>query len=119
MRKILVGFLIAAVLGLGLLAGAGYFLFDLFRDSTVTPETFRAVELGEQRADVLADMPEAVVFTEDEAYGSDIAEANPEPEGASCDYFMSRDLSNTEGTDYYRLCFLDGKLVEKTTVTGE
>ncbi|MCE0537819.1 hypothetical protein LWF15_20200 [Kineosporia rhizophila] len=118
MKKLLAGILVACILGIGALAGGGYFLFKLFTKSTVSPQAYSSVQVGDTREAVRADISDAVEFTEADVFGAGKSDPEPTPKGADCELYMSSDVTDASGNLYYRFCFRDGQLVEKTTVSG-
>ncbi|GAB3254999.1 hypothetical protein [Kineosporia babensis] len=118
MKKVLITLLVVGVLGVALLAGGGFFLWKLFKDNTVSEATYAAIKVGDTTDAVTAQLPEGMEFTENEVYGADNTEREPSPKGATCDHYLSSDVSNESGTLYYRFCFSDGALVEKSSIVG-
>ncbi|GAB6898836.1 hypothetical protein [Kineosporia succinea] len=116
MKKVLIGILVLGVLGVGLLAGGGYFVYRLFNQSTVSPEAYEAVRVGDSQSSVGTALSDAVAFSASEVYGDSTTKPEPVPEGATCEHYMSGDVTDDAGNVYYRFCFSDGKLTEKTRI---
>ncbi|RKT73047.1 signal transduction histidine kinase [Saccharothrix variisporea] len=76
----------------------------------VTPEVYERASVGDAEADVRARFPGG-----SSPVLSDLREGSePEPAGASCEYFVTDEQTYTSGgIKVVRFCFADGKLVEK------
>ena len=88
------------------LGGGLYFLAGA--DNRLDPDTFAALRIGQSRADVEKVLPRFQILGDPERSLPD------PPPGADCRHYWA-----TEQTDlrlFYRLCFLDGRLVVKETV---
>jgi signal transduction histidine kinase len=80
--------------------------------SLLDPAVYDALRLGQQRAGVAGELPPQQV------YGRPDVPAPPAPAGARCEYYrMTRDMFRGP-IDVYRLCFTDGRLVDKTVIPG-
>ncbi|MCX5193039.1 hypothetical protein OOK31_03880 [Streptomyces sp. NBC_00249] len=106
----LIGCGVALVLGVGalvaLLFGVGK-LVDVADKTLLDPKVYEAVRVGDAESEVRAKLPSGDSFAK-----SILKDGGPaEPAGSTCAWY----LSTAEGTDndVLRLCFKDGKLVDK------
>ncbi|TDB77958.1 histidine kinase [Micromonospora sp. KC723] len=82
------------------------------KHSFLAPAAYDALRVGQQRPDIAAQLPPQQVDGR-----PDVPEP-PVPAGARCEYYrVTRDLF-AGPIDVYRLCFVDGRLVDKTVVAG-
>ncbi len=120
MRK--VGIVIAVVLVV-LCGGVGFFAYrayDLGKEivgAGITQEQFDAQKEGTAEADVRSVLPEPLGgMTDKDLYGEDPGKQGM-PAGASCIYYTVKPLQNSGEQPMWRLCFVDGKLAEKSRLT--
>jgi signal transduction histidine kinase len=78
--------------------------------SFLDPAVYEALRTGQQRSSVAGDLPPQQVS------GRPDGPEPPVPAGARCEYYrMTQDMFRGP-IDVYRLCFADGRLVDKTAI---
>ena len=103
--------LIPVLLGAGLvLSLAGLYVFTSAMTS-LSPEDYAAMHLGETRAELASVLPERRI-----TQPPPVVDEPPVPSGAACEYYRAGD-SVLQFTDtLHRLCFKDDVLVAKDTL---
>ncbi|BCJ59177.1 hypothetical protein [Micromonospora endophytica] len=119
MKKVGIG--IAVVLAV-LCSGLGFSAYQLFATGKemikagITRQQFDAQQVGAPETQVRAALPDPLTDLPDkDLYAGDPGKKGM-PEGASCIYY-SLALSEENGPDLWRFCFVNGTLAEKTSLT--
>ncbi|GIE35407.1 hypothetical protein Ait01nite_084520 [Actinoplanes italicus] len=119
MRNVVIVIAIVLAVMCGGLGWAVYQLFDTgleLSKASITREQFDAQREGTPQATVLAALPAPLTGIEDkDLYGNDPGRKGA-PAGASCVYYGISPITG-EGPELWRLCFVDGKLAEKSALT--
>ncbi|WP_433701060.1 sensor histidine kinase [Nocardiopsis sp. CA-288880] len=97
----------AALLALLAVLGAGYYALASSR-AVLDPADFASLRIGDPRSAVAPVLPPSTML--------DPPDAGPVPSGWTCDHYRSRTALPGSGADAYRLCFAQGRLVDKDAV---
>ncbi|MGA4840383.1 sensor histidine kinase [Streptomyces sp. G45] len=109
-RRTVLAFGAAAAIGALLIAGTfGWYAYTKTH-SVLPPDDFAALRVGDPQADVAAVLPDRSVADPpvDRA-------PTPPPRGADCRYYRASGQLFTSSA-HFRLCFDDGRLVDKTVI---
>ncbi|WP_158603502.1 hypothetical protein [Micromonospora radicis] len=119
MRKTGIIITIVLVVLCGGLGWTVYQMYDLGREllgAGVTRDQFDAQQEGTAEAAVRAALPDPLTDISDkDLYRNDPGRQGM-PAGASCVYYTIKPIE-ADGPDLWRLCFVDGKLAEKSAIT--
>jgi hypothetical protein len=97
----------AALLAALVVLGAGYYALASAR-AVLDPADFASLRVGAPRSAVAPVLPPSTML--------DPPDTGPVPRGWTCDHYRSRTALPGSGADAYRLCFAQGRLVDKDTV---
>jgi hypothetical protein len=115
-KKILLTVVILGVVAVALVAAGGYFLYDKYKEVTVTEATFDGLQQGSPEAQVKDALPAEAEVPAKDVYKDPQTELVV-PAGEKCVHYLARGQAEAnQGVKVYRLCFKDGKLANKKTV---
>ncbi|WAE75754.1 histidine kinase [Streptomonospora nanhaiensis] len=97
----------AALLAALAVLGSGYYALASAR-AVLAPADFAALRVGDPRSAVAPVLPPSTML--------DPPSTGPVPSGWTCDHYRSRTALPGSGSDAYRLCFAQGRLVDKDAV---
>ncbi|GAA1441242.1 histidine kinase [Nocardiopsis tropica] len=97
----------AALLAALVVLGAGYYALASAR-AVLDPADFASLRVGDPRSAVAPVLPPSTML--------DPPDTGPVPSGWTCDHYRSRTALPGSGADAYRLCFAQGRLVDKDAV---
>jgi len=107
------------LLGIGVLCcGGGLVAAKIYTtkatESSITPETYNAVRIGQREDEVRRSLGGSSGLAKSALFGEEPAI----PAGSRCAYALSRPTLSEMSQLVYRFCFADGKLVEKREIQG-
>jgi hypothetical protein len=116
LKKILLTVVILGVVVVALVVAGGYFVYDKYKEMTVTEATFDGIPQGSTQAQVKAALPADAEVPAKDVYKNSDAELAV-PAGAECLHYLARgQAADNDGARVYRFCFKGGKLTDKKTV---
>jgi len=108
--------LIVLLGGTALCCGGGLISMKVERtakDNTISPETYRKVQVGQAEADVRKVLGKTGSIAKEA-----VSDEPPIPAGATCTYALSEKPADDTASDVFRFCFAGGKLVQKQEIGG-
>ncbi|MEE2046867.1 hypothetical protein Q7689_26390 [Nocardiopsis tropica] len=97
----------AALVAALVVVWAGYYALASCR-AVLDPADFASLRVGDPRSAVAPVLPPSTML--------DPPSTGPVPSGWTCDHYRSRTALPGSGSDAYRLCFAQGRLVDKDAV---
>jgi hypothetical protein len=107
---------IVLVGGLVVCGGGGYAAYRWFDNAGISAATFEQIAVGAPEAATRKKLPEMYEIPAADVYASGDTDRSAMPAGADCRHYVPQDLDTGAETQVYRVCFAEGKVLEKKTV---